>query len=86
LRYGLFPSVGFWTELLASVGCCAAWAVALFGRDGLEWWSTRQIPVPSYQAAAPESETARMNQSSAGTVSSRARAANEIMAPETVSA
>ena len=86
LRYGLFPSVGLWTELLASVGCCAAWAVALFGRDGLEWWSTRQIPVPSYQAAAPESETARMNQSSAGTVSSRARAANEIMAPETVSA
>jgi O-antigen/teichoic acid export membrane protein len=84
LRYGLFPSVGLWTELLASVGCCAAWAVALFGRDGLEWWSTRKIPVPSYEATSPESETTRMNQSSAGTVSSGSRVANEIMAPETV--
>ncbi|MCX7397609.1 MAG: lipopolysaccharide biosynthesis protein [Planctomycetales bacterium] len=86
LRYGLFPSVGFWTELLASVGCCAAWAVALFGRDGMEWWSTRQIPVPSYEVAASDAETTRMHQSSAGTVSSGARVANEVMAPETVSA
>jgi O-antigen/teichoic acid export membrane protein len=86
LRFGLFPTAGFWTELLASVGCCAAWAIALFGRDGLEWWSNRQVPIPTYQAISPEPETTRMNQGSAGTVSTRTRIANEVMTPETVSA
>ena len=50
LRYALFPVVGFWWELIASVACCGIWALALFGRDGLEWWSTRQLPI---QASAP---------------------------------
>lgn len=86
LRYGLFPTVGFAAELLASVGCCAAWAIALFGRDGLEWWSTRKIPVPAYQTSSSESETTRINQSFAGTGSSLNGVAHEVLAPETVNA
>jgi O-antigen/teichoic acid export membrane protein len=86
LRYGLFPTVGFAAELLASVGCCAAWAIALFGRDGLEWWSTRKIPVPAYQTTSSESEATRINQSFAGTGSSLNGVAHEVLAPETVNA
>jgi hypothetical protein len=41
LRYALFPVVGFWMELGASIACCGIWALVLFGRDGLEWWSSR---------------------------------------------
>jgi len=85
LRYGLFPSVGFWTELIASIGCCTAWAVVLFGRDGMEWWTTRQIPVPLYQKTSPETETARLNSSTAGTTSSRGRMGNEVLTTEPVS-
>ena len=85
LRYGLFPSAGFWIEILASIACCAAWAVVLFGRDGMEWWTTRQIPVPSCQKPASESESVRANPSAASSTSSRGRVTNEALAPETVS-
>ena len=85
LRHGLFPSVGLWTELLASIGCCAAWAVVLFGRDGMEWWTTRQIPVASYQTPAAESDSTRSNPSAGATISTRGRVIGEVLAPETVS-
>jgi peptidoglycan biosynthesis protein MviN/MurJ (putative lipid II flippase) len=85
LRYGLFPSVGLWTELLASIGCCGAWAVVLFGRDAMEWWTTRQIPVPSYEKPATETDATRANAGAAASTSSRGRVANEVLAAETVS-
>lgn len=44
LRYALFPVIGLWMELVASVAICAAWSVILFGRDGVEWWSNREMP------------------------------------------
>jgi O-antigen/teichoic acid export membrane protein len=89
LRFGLFPSVGLLTELLASIGCCAAWAAVLFGRDVMEWWTTRQIPVPSYQHPATEADVARGGPGAVST-SSRGRGAPEVpspdvLAPETVS-
>jgi peptidoglycan biosynthesis protein MviN/MurJ (putative lipid II flippase) len=88
LRFGLFPSVGLLTELLASIGCCAAWAAVLFGRDVMEWWTTRQIPVPSYQHPATEADVARGGPGAVST-SSRGRGAPEVpspdvLAPETV--
>ena len=45
MRYALFPVIGFWMELVASVVCCGAWAIVLFGKDGLAWWTTRQPPI-----------------------------------------
>jgi len=45
MRYALFPVIGFWMELVASVVCCGAWAIVLFGKDGLAWWTTRQLPI-----------------------------------------
>jgi len=71
--------------LLASIGCCAAWAVVLFGRDGMEWWTTRQIPVASYQTPAAESDSTRSNPSAGATISTRGRVIGEVLAPETVS-
>ena len=85
LRYGLFPSVGLWTELLASTGCCAAWAIVLFGRDAMEWWTTRQIPVPSYEQSGTESGAPRSNPGAAVSASNRGRVASEVLATETVS-
>jgi len=85
LRYGLFPSVGLWTELLASIGCCAAWAVVLFGRDAMEWWTTRKIPVPSYQHPATEADAA-CGVPGAASTSSRGRGAPEVPAPDVLAA
>lgn len=42
LRFGLFPGVDRWTQLALSVTCCGLWAIALFGREALEWWSVRR--------------------------------------------
>jgi O-antigen/teichoic acid export membrane protein len=55
LRYALFPVIGLWMELAASVVCCGLWAAALFGRDGLQWWSTRGCSANSTShARSPE--------------------------------
>jgi O-antigen/teichoic acid export membrane protein len=52
LRFGLFPQVGPWVQLAASVAVCAFWALLLFGKDGMAWWRTRQI-IPAAQEDQP---------------------------------
>jgi len=44
MRYVLFPELGVAGQLVSSVACCCLWAITLFGKDGLEWWTTRQQP------------------------------------------
>ncbi|MFY9254494.1 MAG: oligosaccharide flippase family protein [Fuerstiella sp.] len=36
IRFGVFPHVNAWWQIAASVAVCAAWAVVLFGREGLD--------------------------------------------------
>lgn len=42
LRYGCFDALGPVGQIGISVVVCAAWAILLFGREGLEWWTARQ--------------------------------------------
>jgi O-antigen/teichoic acid export membrane protein len=56
LRYALFPVIGLWMELVASVACCGVWTAILFGRDALEWWATRK-PAASASATLNSSAT-----------------------------
>jgi O-antigen/teichoic acid export membrane protein len=41
LRYGCFPYLNLWSELLASIAVCGLWAIALFGNEALQWWAIR---------------------------------------------
>ncbi len=42
MRYLLFPNLGVIGQLASSVVCCGIWSVVLFGKDGMDWWSTRR--------------------------------------------
>ena len=54
IRYGVFPSVGIWTQLATSVACCGMWTVVLFWRDALEWWSSGRQPANILKAQPRE--------------------------------
>ena len=42
VRYQVFPCIGFWGQVLTSVGVCGLWAIALLSSDGLAWWRSRK--------------------------------------------
>ncbi len=52
IRYGCFPGMSVAGQVAVSVAVCAGWTVLLFGRDGMAWWRTRELPTA---AGRPES-------------------------------
>ena len=42
IRYGCFPYLNSLGQLVLSVAVCAAWALALLGRDFYNWWCSRK--------------------------------------------
>jgi O-antigen/teichoic acid export membrane protein len=41
VRFLCFPEMNEWMQLATSVFVCGAWAVGLFNREALQWWSSR---------------------------------------------
>lgn len=58
IRYGCFDVVGPVAQVCISVAVCAGWAVLLFGREGLEWWSSRRSQSLSSAISPAEAEPA----------------------------
>lgn len=56
LRYGCFPHMGAGAQIGLSVAACAAWAVLLFGRAGLDFIHERMATMRQDESSESPSE------------------------------
>jgi virginiamycin A acetyltransferase len=66
VRFYLFPHVGLFAQLLASILCCGLWAVLLLGKDGLTWWQSRHSNTEAHTCHEHAQAHAEMSVSTKG--------------------